>query len=182
MKTLHSPTSALLLAMLLAEVGCQRPVAIPTGSGLPQTERASVEQPVAAPGKTAANEVEPAVTFPEPPADDLSGGQLVEEYWDAYSMQGVRVGYAHTTVVKLSEAGRDLIRTRNFMYLALARGGQTATQHITATSWDTADGKLVRFETQMTAGPGEVVTVGAVEGSQLKIQVTTLGRTETQQI
>src|SRR5207253_794078 len=33
------------------------------------------------------------VKFAEAPSDDLGGGQLIEETWDAISMQGKRVGY-----------------------------------------------------------------------------------------
>jgi hypothetical protein len=98
----------------------------------------------------------------------------------------VRVGYARTTIAKVAEQGRELIRTRNFTRTEWKRGGQNATQELTITSWDTPDGEPVRFETRMSNGtsspdarPMEVVAVGGVRDGQLGIDVTTLGRTES---
>ena len=45
----------------------------------------------------------------------------------------------------------------------MKRSGQTVAQDMTLTSWDTPDGRLVRFESRMSAGPGEIVSVGAVQ-------------------
>jgi hypothetical protein len=109
-------------------------------------------------------------------------GNLLEETWDAYSMQGVRVGYAHTTVAKTQEDGQTLILTKSQIHLSLTRSGQTIVQQMTLGSWDTQDGRLVRFESRMTAGAGEVVSIGAVHGNQLGIDTTTLGRTHSQKI
>lgn len=182
MKSSHSILSALLVAALLALAGCHEPTAGPAAN--PSTQRADerIDPTPAAGAAEPAAAADAASCYPAPPADDLGGGKLVEEFWDAYWMQGSRVGYARTTVVTLAEGGRELVRTRNFMHLALPRSGQTATQQVTATSWDTPDGRLVRFESRMSAGPGDVVVTGAVEGGQLKMEVATLGRKESQQI
>ena len=64
----------------------------------------------------------------------------------------------------------------------MKRSGQTITQDMTLTSWDTPDGGLVRFESRMSAGPGEIVSVGAVREGTLGIDTTTLGRTQSQKI
>jgi transglutaminase superfamily protein len=109
-------------------------------------------------------------------------GRLIEETWDAYSMQGVRVGYAHTTIASTSEEGRELIRTQSHVHTSMQRSGQTITQDMTLTSWDTPDGRLVRFESSMAGGPGEVVSRGMVRDGQLEIDTTTLGRTQSQKI
>src|SRR5438552_529550 len=84
-------TIALSVLALSLTTGCRRSAALPSG-GSPATESL---QPV---GRSA---LEPAVTFDEPPADDLGGGQLIEETWDTLSMQGVRVGYSRTTTARV---------------------------------------------------------------------------------
>jgi hypothetical protein len=109
-------------------------------------------------------------------------GDLIEETWDAYSMQGVRVGYAHTTSHKVIENSQSLIRTKSEIHLNFQRLGNPITQDMTLASWDTPDGKLVRFESRMTTGDADSVTVGAVRGHELHIETTTLGRTHSQKI
>jgi hypothetical protein len=165
---------AVLAAVLPA--GCQQSAETPTtASTTTQPVAAGIEKPQES-GRQA--EASPAAPFAEPPPDRLEGGQLVEEFWDAYSMQGKRVGYARTQIAKVTENGRELIRTNNYTRIEMQRGGQVALQELTLTSWDTPAGEFVRFESRM-ASPGEVVTVGAVQENQLGIDVTSLGRTQS---
>src|SRR6478736_1465309 len=109
-------------------------------------------------------------------------GKLIEETWDAYSMQGVRVGYAHTRATEVKLLGEPLVLTVSKIHLSLQRSGNTVTQDVTLASWDTADGQLAHFETRMNAGGGDVVSVGAIRGKELGIDTTTVGRTESQKI
>jgi len=166
----------ILLAIALI-AGCHQAVSVPATTSTTQPAAGGIGE--LGVGSRESGVGEPA-GFAEPPADDLDGGQLVEEYWDAYSMQDpasakpVRVGYARTTVARFAERGRELLRTRNFTRTEWNRGGQKATQELTITSWDTPDGELVRFETRMSAGtsspdaqPMEVVAVGGVRDGQL---------------
>lgn len=124
----------------------------------------------------------PARFFAEPPADDLDGGKLVEETWDLHLVQGKRVGYARTTIANVEEIGRALVRTSTFLRTEMQRGGQATRQDLKITSWDTPAGELVRFESVMAQGGGEIVSVGAVQDGQLGIDTTTLGRTQSQKI
>jgi len=181
--------SLLLLATMLV-AGCQQAASVPaTTTTTTQPAAAGIDEPGVGRQGSGVGE---QTAFAEPPADDLDGRELVEEVWDAYSMpdpatgKPVRVGYARTTVAKVAENGRELIRTRNFMRTEWKRGGQNAVQELTSTSWDTPDGQLVRFETRMSAGtsapgarPMEVVAVGGVRDGQLGIDVATLSRTES---
>src|SRR5262245_10332614 len=153
-----------ILVLALAPLaGCQR---APSGAGTGVST-----QPAAA-------QIDP----PPGPSPAPAGGDLVEEAWDAYSMQGARAGYSHLIVNKVVEDGRELIRTRSEIHLSLKRAGQTTNQDMTLTSWDTPDGRLVRFESQMAGGQGQLVSVGAVKGGQLRIDTTTAGRTQSQMI
>lgn len=97
-------------------------------------------------------------------------------------MQGVRVGYAQTTIAEVDEAGQKLIHTRNKAVTKMKRAGQTIEQEMTLASWDTPDGQLVKFETRMSAGPADMVATGRVAGDMLNIDVMTLGKTQTQAI
>jgi Transglutaminase-like superfamily len=154
----------LFLMLALAPLaGCQR---APSGSG------------TGVPTQPAADKIDP----PPSPSPARAGGQLTEETWDAYSMQGVRVGYAHTIISKVVEDGRELVRTWSEIHMSLKRAGQTTNQDMTLTSWDTADGRLVRFESQMAGGQGQIVSVGTVRDGQLCIDTTTSGRTQSQTI
>lgn len=175
--------SGMLLAGLLA-AGCQQAASGPATTITTQPEAAGIGEMRGGSRESGVGGQESAVSrqamaFAEPPPDDLDGGQLVEEFWDAYSMQATRIGYGRTTVAKVVENGRDLIRTANYIRTEMQRGGQNVTQELMLKSWDTPAGEFVRFESRMLAGPGEVVAVGAVRDGQLGIDVATLGRTES---
>jgi hypothetical protein len=168
------PLVWLVLALLS---GCQQTSSGPPTSVPTQPAGARIEAPPVE--VTAAS---------EEPADDLPGGRLIEETWDAYSMRdaasgrAMRIGYAHTTTASVHEEGRELIRTRSHIHTTMQRSGQTINQDMTLTSWDTSEGDFVRFESRMSAGSGAIVTVGAVREGILGLDTTTLGRTQSQKI
>jgi hypothetical protein len=166
-----------LVLSLAVLAGCQPPAAPPNTS---QTTRPAAGGIDSEPAFITAAEG-PAV-FEPPPVDDLSGATLVEETWHAYTMQGSPVGYARTTIAKVVEQGRELVRTCSFMRLVVRREGQPVTQDMTLTSYDTPAGELVRFESRMTAGPSEVVSSGRAESGELTIEVNTLSSTQRQVI
>ena len=168
-------TVCLALAMLAA---CQRaPLPPPVAT---QPAAAGIEPAEPMPSAKA-----PQVAGPEPSpasAEESAGGTLVEETWDAYFIQGVRVGYAHTTIAHVEEGGRKLVRTRNVSHTTLKRSGQSIEQDLALTSWETPEGELVRFESKMTTGPGEIVSRGRASAGTLAIDTTTLGKTQSQTI
>ena len=102
-----------------------------------------------------------------------------DEYYDAQFLQGSKVGYAHVRRASVVEDGRHLIVTTSTTRLTVKREGQPVTQDVFCSSTDTAGGQLVRFESTLSGGGGNAVTRGRVAGAGLKIEVTTLGRTET---
>jgi hypothetical protein len=115
-------------------------------------------------------------------ADGVVEGRLIEESWEAYSIQGTRVGHAHSTIAEVEETGQKLLRTRNDLHLAVKRDGQTVKQQITLTCWDTLPGQLVRFESSLTMGPGQMVSQGRASAGTLAIDTTTTGKTQSQTI
>jgi hypothetical protein len=154
----------ILLSALATLTGCQ--------------QSAPSSEPTTVAVQPAANSDEPKAESPSPP----SGGRLIEETWDAYSMNGIRVGYAHTIVSQVTEDSRELVRTWSHVHTDMQRSGQSITQTMTLTSWDTPGGALVRFESRVSGGPGEIASVGAVRGGMLGIDTTTVGRTQSQKI
>lgn len=119
--------------------------------------------------------------FANPPPDEV-GGHITQEIWDAYSMQGTRIGFARTTFADVEENGQKLLRIHNYLRTRMMRAGQPVEQTLAFTTWETAAGKLVRFDSKMTAGPGEVVATGEVRGDELAIEMNTLGKTEASTI
>jgi Transglutaminase-like superfamily len=166
-------TLALAMLALSLAVGCQQSAPMP-GTANTTTQPAAVGIGEAGDRGQGTGDRGQSETFAEPPADDLGGGQLVQEFWDAFSMQGKRIGYARTTIAEVNNNGRELIRTSNYMRTEMQRSGQNVAQELTLTSWDTPQGEFVHFESRMLS-PGQVVAVGAVKEGQLGIDVSTVG-------
>jgi hypothetical protein len=101
-----------------------------------------------------------------------------EEYYEAILLSGAKVGWSHTVRKTVEEEGRPLVRTRNTSELTLTRDGQPVTQQMVLTSWETPDGKLVRFETEQDGGA--MSASGEVKDGQLTVRRTTLGKIETE--
>jgi len=189
MRLFHLLRNCLAAAVVLAllSTGCNEPPpAAPPGStqvgtgGIetPPIGQPTVQQPTVSPQAA----TQPA-TFPPPPRDDADEVAGASETWDAFSMRAgeqlVRMGYSRTTTMKTAgPGGLEVVRTCNFTRTVMERAGQSVQQDLKVVSFDTPDGRLVAFETQM----GEVATVGAVRGGQLEISTTSSGRTERQSI
>lgn len=193
MKSLFIACIAAVGLLLLALVaGCQkeaRPTTDAQPSGvenpgsnvLTQAEGQRIERPAEKnSGTPPASNPPAAASFPPPPP--LAQGKLIEETWDAYSIQGQRVGYACNRIVEVTEAGESLRLYSSHSLLALRRLGQSTLQRMSIESWEKPSGELVRFATRMTAGSGDVSTVGQVIGDRLKIETTTLGKSQQQSL
>jgi hypothetical protein len=104
------------------------------------------------------------------------------ETWEVYTMQGSRVGHGRTTVAHVEEDGRTLLQIDALVHLAIPRFNQTTEQTIAYTSFETPDGRLVRFESELTQGTVPQRSAGRVEGDALTIETTTLGKTTRETI
>jgi len=65
--------------------------------------------------------------------------------WDAVYLQGIKVGYSHTSAVR-DERDPNLVRWQNDVRMAIERFGQRSEQSIQLVSWETPDHYLVRYE------------------------------------
>ena len=80
--------------------------------------------------------------------------KAVEEMWDALSMQGKRIGYSQTTIANVTENGRELVRTRNFLHTAMQRAGLSLDEFSGTTAG--------RLDRAMAGGAGIVESLYAI--------------------
>jgi transglutaminase-like putative cysteine protease len=155
------------LSLLLATVGmlcgCSPPAA--TDYATQPTAQLVAEKTVVA---------EPAEQPAETPAE------VIQEIWEETYLQGVKVGFTKTEIAKVREGEAPLLRCRQTGELHLKRDGQTSDQSMTFTCWQTADGKLIRFESQMEGGGSKTLGSGQVEGNLLRTKTLTVGKTQRQ--
>jgi hypothetical protein len=178
------------LVALAVLAGCEAPGPAASVDTQPAAARvefdpAATEPPRPVAGPERPPEIKPAenkLPTIEPLAEPADGGRLVEETWDACSLQGSRVGYAHTTIAEVEEGGQKLVRTRGATRTTLQRAGQTIVQDLIITSWEKAGGELVRCESRMKMGQTDMIAECRVQGDKLAIQTATLGKTQTQSI
>ncbi|WP_425618356.1 transglutaminase family protein [Anatilimnocola sp. NA78] len=162
---------ALCLAALL--VGCE-PVA-PAPAVKPTT--GPLVRPAPVTGPINSPTVEP--TLHQPVVQQGADLPQPGEIWSAYYMQDKKVGYSHVQSRTVTENGKELLYTHGQSELTLNRETSTLTQRIDLKSWETPDGKLERFESRMTSGPGEIVAQGKRVGEMMIVATDTLGKRVT---
>lgn len=177
-------------------------LAVLSGCTEGEPRRDSGPAPADAQGGVAEDEVarpSPANDDESPPAAE---GELLDDYWLAYYMQGSKVGHGRTTVRRLSTADLadtepesgpgpsnepdsaaaaavdgPVLEIEAVNKLAVTRFGQQTEQEITMRTLETPEGELLRFESRMELGPMPLETRGWVEGDRLVIETTTQGKT-----
>jgi hypothetical protein len=151
--------SVLVLGTLLfaAAAGCQRE------SAAPATEPASKQVSTAT--QTAAK----------------------ADVWEAFYLQGAKIGYGHTTISPLTRNGKDLLEVDSLNHVTITRFGETSEQEIKMRTLETPAGELVEFSTTVNLGPSPTVISGQVAakeggGTEMVITTETQGRKATQRI
>ena len=119
------------------------------------------------------------VAWLSPPSVDTK-----REIWDAYYIQGAKVGYGRTTIAHLVSwhSGQKTVRIEGFNHLEIKRSGETAKLETRFTSNETPDGRLIDFETQMLLGPAPIFTRGRVDGDKLLLETKTQDKTSNSAI
>lgn len=102
-----------------------------------------------------------------------------QESWDAFFLQGVKIGYAHTLVRATRRDGRELVEVQALNHLVVSRFGQQAEQDVRMTTLETPAGQLLEFTTEIASGASLVKVAGRVDGKQMVIETETKGRLET---
>jgi hypothetical protein len=139
---------ALALTALLAVSGCSRP-----------TSDATVAPAAAAGSQASANMGD-------------------REVWEINEIAGKRVGYAKTTIHPETVNGRSGVRIEGLSQMKFQRAGQGVEMEVQFDSTETADGHLVDFNCKIAQGAMLIQqTSGRVEGDQLQLNLTTMGKT-----
>jgi hypothetical protein len=121
------------------------------------------------------------------PAGVPSGGAKespapARQIWEAFYLQGAKIGYGQSTIRPVMRDGRQLIETRSTNHLVITRFGQQTEQDLTTEILETPAGQVVEFKTQMAFGPSPTKASGRALGDQMAITVETEGRRETTRI
>ncbi|HUY91200.1 MAG TPA: transglutaminase family protein [Pirellulales bacterium] len=151
---------------LLAATGCGQPAQQPAATLEPQEALKREER-----------KTEPAAV------DQASSSEPAgKEDWDAYFIQGVRVGYARTTQREVDDEGRKLLRIEGESRMNVKRFGQATDLGFEVSTLETPDGKLLSLASTTEMGPQPTDVKGWVEGEKLHLQITTAGKTAESEI
>jgi hypothetical protein len=102
------------------------------------------------------------------PAIDL---HLPRETWDAFYMQGSKVGYGHMRESLRTEGGQQLVEAEGEIKLVVRRFGQDSEMNVSIKSLERPDGSLVSFESSATLGPTPQVAKGEVRDGRLWVDL-----------
>ena len=100
-----------------------------------------------------------------------------QEIWEAAFLQGVRVGYARTTIRRVEQGGRSVVAIEGVTHLAMRRFGTPMDLDMRFASTETPDGKLLSCERVIAQPPSVAITRGRVVDGQLELETTTSGKT-----
>ena len=87
------------------------------------------------------------------PAGRCDARREQEETWEAFYLQGTKIGYGQTTVRSIDRGGRPLVEMKSLNHLSISRFGQQTEQDVTMSTLETPQGELLEFATDMSAGP-----------------------------
>ena len=90
-------------------------------------------------------------------------------------MQGKKVGYGQNVVRTEEENGHKVVHLEVANRLTITRKSESIDQQSRIHSWETPDGKLLRFTTDMYLGSSPRVIEGRVENDQIILKTTTKG-------
>jgi transglutaminase-like putative cysteine protease len=124
----------------------------------------------------------------QPPAQTSPAAEPgVREYWDACFFDDVKVGHIHTQYRPIDEQGKSAVEIVATVELNLQRFGDSVTQKMENRSVETPDGEVLRLESKMQNQSSDapamtMATTGRVQGNQLNLDISTLGKTVTTEV
>ncbi len=107
--------------------------------------------------------------------------------WDTCWIGGKKIGYVKTTVTHENRTGQEhngqaIVKIDSLNRLGVQRFGQSTEMTIRLLIHQTTDGRLIDFQSRITAGSLPATTEGRVEGERLVIDVLTKGMKKTTSI
>ncbi|MFV1964729.1 MAG: transglutaminase family protein, partial [Pirellulaceae bacterium] len=101
------------------------------------------------------------------------------ETWDVIFIADTKVGYAHTRYGRTEENGMPVEQISSDQRLTIQRFGQTVTMKTRYASWETSEGQLLRFFSEMDDGSSKMTTQGQARGETLTLKTEAAGKTMT---
>jgi hypothetical protein len=105
------------------------------------------------------------------PAPTATAAASPDEVWEAFYIDGHKVGHSFTRTEPYEEDGRELLRITSGAELIVDRFQQSSSQKVTIESIETPAGELVRFESELVSGGSPMGASGAVAAGELTIQL-----------
>jgi transglutaminase-like putative cysteine protease len=97
--------------------------------------------------------------------------KVVFDAWEAVYLDGIKVGYQHTSVERRENDGKKLFHTTRDMHLAIKRYDRVVAQRLVLSSDETADGKVVGLAmTQYLDKDHKIEQSGRVEGDKFIVK------------
>ncbi len=104
-------------------------------------------------------------------------GQEARESWDAVFIAGKKVGHIHTKVEPVkARDGRDLLRVQVDTSLSFKRLEDSVTMRVRYGTIETLDGSVLRLDTRLQAGGGEMRTYGDVQEGKMDLTLEGSGQ------
>lgn len=98
------------------------------------------------------------------------------ETWNVCYIGGSKVGYERTAVRPVLRNGQPGVEIEGLVHLAVKRFNDATEMEVRFRSNETPEGKLLDFESSVSAGIAPLVTTGKVDGDVLRITTTTQGK------
>lgn len=98
-----------------------------------------------------------------------------QESWFAMYIEGTKVGHGCTTTSTVVERGKKVARIDEEVTFSVNRNGQRTDEKIASTSFETPDGELLRFRTEINSGQQPIVCDGRVRDGKLAFEMTSTG-------
>src|SRR5262249_45585661 len=105
-----------------------------------------------------------------------------QEIWEAYYLQGAKIGYGQTVIRPQQRSGQPRLRIDSLNHLSIVRFNQRTEQQLKTSSLETLDGRLLEFTTHIPSGPGPVGVTGRMKDGQMILEPRTKSATQTNQI
>jgi hypothetical protein len=104
--------------------------------------------------------------------------EVVLETWDAYYVQGVKAGFIHTKVTRLTRGNGALLRTEQLLKLKVERSGQPFEATLTAECVERPEGGIESFRASIPLGARPLEIRGQAKGDTLQWQRIAGGQAE----
>ncbi|MBN1588062.1 MAG: lasso peptide biosynthesis protein [Pirellulales bacterium] len=101
------------------------------------------------------------------------------DVWEVCTMQGKRIGYAHTRIDRVTKDNRTFVRLQRYSHIKVMRSSQTTELRSKLISLETLEGRLVSFTEVQQLGPTPTRVQGHVDNDQLVVERTSGGPTRT---